>query len=72
MAKKAMIEREKKRLRLVSKYASKRLALKKIADNKVIPMEEWFNARLRLAGLPWNSSATRLRNRYRITGRPHA
>ena len=72
MAKKAMIEREKKRVRLVSKYASKRLALKKIADNKDLPMEERFTARLKLAGLPRNSSATRLHNRCQITGRPHA
>ena len=72
MAKKAMIEREKKRLRLVSKYASKRLALKKIADNKDLPMEERFTARLKLASLPRNSSATRLHNRCQITGRPHA
>ena len=72
MAKKAMIEREKKRLRLVEKYASKRLALKKIADNKDLPMEERFIARLKLAELPRNSSATRLHNRCQITGRPHA
>lgn len=72
MAKKAMIEREKKRLRLVEKYASKRLALKKIADNKDLPMEERFTARLKLAALPRNSSATRLHNRCQITGRPHA
>jgi small subunit ribosomal protein S14 len=51
MAKKAMIEREKKRLRLSKKYASKRLALKKIADNKDLPMEERFTARLKLAEL---------------------
>ena len=67
-----MIEREKKRLRLVEKYASKRLALKKIADNKDLPMEERFTARLKLAELPRNSSATRLHNRCQITGRPHA
>ena len=72
MAKKAMIEREKKRLRLVEKYASKRLALKKIADNKDLPMEERFTARLKLAELPRNSSATRLHKRCQITGRPHA
>ena len=72
MAKKAMIEREKKRLRLVEKYASKRLALKKIADNKNLQMEERFTARLKLAELPRNSSATRLHNRCQITGRPHA
>ena len=72
MAKKAMIEREKKRSRLVKKYAAKRLALKKVADNKDLPMEQRFTARLKLAELPRNSSATRLHNRCQITGRPHA
>jgi len=72
MAKKAMIEREKKRQALVAKYATKRAALKKIANNQDLPMEERFKARLKLAKLPRNSSATRLHNRCQITGRPHA
>ena len=72
MAKKAMIEREKKRAKLVKKYASKRLALKTIADNRDLPMEERFSARLKLAELPRNGSATRLHNRCQISGRPHA
>jgi len=72
MAKKAMIEREKKRQKLVDKYATKRLALKEIANNEDLPMEERFKARLKLAKLPRNSSATRLHNRCQLTGRPHA
>ncbi len=72
MAKKAMIERELKRQRLVEKYATKRAALKKIANNRDLPMEERFTARLKLAKLPRNSSATRLHNRCQLTGRPHA
>ena len=36
------------------------------------PMEERFKARLKLAKLPRNSSATRLHNRCQLTGRPHA
>ena len=72
MAKKAMIEREKKRARLVEKYAAKRAALKQIADDDSKPMEERFKARLKLAKLPRNSSATRLHNRCQLTGRPHA
>ncbi len=39
MAKKAMIEREKKRQRLVAQYAAKRAALKEIANNNDLPME---------------------------------
>jgi len=72
MAKKAMIEREKKRQALVNKYAAKRAALKEIANNRELPMEERFTARLKLAKLPRNSSATRLHNRCQLTGRPHA
>ena len=72
MAKKAMIEREKKRERLVKQYAAKRKALLAIANDREKPMEERFKARLKLAELPRNSSATRLHNRCQLTGRPHA
>ncbi len=72
MAKKAMIEREKKREKLVKKYAAKRAALLAIANDQEKPMEERFKARLKLAELPRNSSATRLHNRCQLTGRPHA
>ena len=72
MAKKSMIARETKRQKLVEKYAEKRAALKAIAENTDLPMEERFKARLKLAKLPRNSSATRLHNRCQLTGRPHA
>jgi small subunit ribosomal protein S14 len=72
MAKKSMVEREKKRAKLVKKFSAKRLALKQVADNRELPMEERFTARLKLAELPRNSSATRLHNRCQLTGRPHA
>ena len=70
MAKKAMIEREKKRERLVAKYAAKRAELKEIAADESKPMEERFHARLKLAKLPRNSAAVRLHNRCQLTGRP--
>ncbi|MBB06504.1 30S ribosomal protein S14 [Pseudooceanicola sp.] len=72
MAKKSMIEREKKRERLVKKYAAKRAALKEIINDESKPMEERFRATLKLAELPRNSSPTRLHNRCQLTGRPHA
>ncbi len=72
MAKKAMIEREKKRQTLVDKYAAKRAALKEVANDESKPMEERFKARLKLAKLPRNSSPTRLHNRCQLSGRPHA
>ena len=72
MAKKSMIEREKKRERLVAQYAGKRAALKAIINDRERPVEERFKASLKLAELPRNSSATRLHNRCQLTGRPHA
>lgn len=72
MAKVSMVEREKKRQRLVAKYAEKRAELKAIASNEELPMEERFKARLKLAKLPRNSSATRLHNRCEVSGRPKA
>jgi len=70
MAKAAMVQREVKRAKLVEKYAAKRAALKEIASNQDLPMEERFKARLKLAKLPRNSSPSRLHNRCQITGRP--
>ena len=72
MAKKSMIEREKKRQRLVEQYAAKRAELKAIVSDESKPMEERFRASLKLAKLPRNSSPTRLHNRCQLTGRPHA
>ena len=70
MAKKSAIERNRRRQKLVAKYAGKRERLKKIAADESLPQEERFAARLKLAELPRNSSATRVRNRCEISGRP--
>ena len=72
MAKKSMVEREVKRAKLVNKFAAKRASLKAIIEDQSKPMEERFNATLKLAELPRNSSATRLHNRCQLPGRPHA
>lgn len=72
MAKVSMVQRELKRQRLVAKYATKRAALKEIATDESKSMEERFKARLKLAKLPRDSSATRLHNRCQLTGRPKA
>ncbi|TNC65185.1 30S ribosomal protein S14 [Rubellimicrobium roseum] len=72
MAKKSMIERDKKRQRMVDQYAAKRAALKAVANDKNASVEERFKATLALAELPRNSSATRVRNRCQLTGRPRA
>jgi small subunit ribosomal protein S14 len=72
MAKTGMIERNSKRRRITARDAEKRSALKAIANNKELPMEERFAARLKLAQLPRNGSPTRIRNRCEVTGRPRA
>ena len=70
MAKKSAIEKNKKRQKLVEKYAAKRAELKAVAMNEDLPLEERFKARLKLAELPRNSAANRVRNRCEVTGRP--
>ncbi len=72
MAKKSMIERETKRQHLVKVHAAKRAALKTVARNQELPMEQRFAAQLKLAALPRNSAPSRLHNRCQLTGRPHA
>ncbi len=70
MAKKSAIEKNKRRARLVKRYAEKRARLLAIANDKSLPLEEQFAARIKLAQLPRNASATRVRNRCEVTGRP--
>lgn len=70
MAKTSMIERNKKRQRLAKKYEHQRTRLKEIACDRMLPAEERFAARLKLAELPRNSSPTRIRNRCELSGRP--
>ena len=70
MAKKSAVEKNKRRRRMVAKYATRRAALLAIANDESLPGEERFAARLKLAQLPRNSSATRVRNRCELTGRP--
>lgn len=70
MAKLALINREEKRRKLVAQYAGKRAALEAVINNASLSDEERFEARLKLQALPRNSSATRLRNRCQLTGRP--
>ncbi|MGH6953618.1 MAG: 30S ribosomal protein S14 [Alphaproteobacteria bacterium] len=69
MAKTSFIERNKKRRRLVAKYATKRAGLQAIARDRSLAPEERFNARLKMAKLPRNSSKVRIRNLCDLTGR---
>ncbi|MGB0720664.1 MAG: 30S ribosomal protein S14, partial [Bdellovibrionales bacterium] len=72
MAKVCMIEREKKRKKLVKRYAEKRAKLKAIIKDQNAPADERFQATLALAALPRNSSKIRVRNRCAVTGRPRS
>ena len=72
MAKKAMIERNKKRERMAAKYAPKRAELKRILSDPNTSDEEFYEAQRKLTKLPKNSSPIRIRNRCSITGRPRA
>ena len=58
MARKSIIAREIKREKLVAKFAEKRKALKEAGDYEALDK------------LPRNSSAVRLHNRCKLTGRP--
>lgn len=72
MAKKSMINRERKRAKLVAQYASKRAELKaKIIDDS-LEDEERYAAQLKLQKLPRDSSPVRQQRRCHVTGRPHA
>ena len=71
MAKTSSIQRNLKRIKLANKFLKKREKLKKIIKNRTLPLEERFNAQLKLAKLPRNSAKIRIRNRCEITGRPH-
>jgi small subunit ribosomal protein S14 len=72
MAKKSAVNRNEAVRKLVAQLADKRAALKAIANDESRPLEERFEARLKLAELPRSSSATRIRNRCLLTGRPRA
>jgi small subunit ribosomal protein S14 len=72
MAKVSMIEREKKRQKLVDKFASKRAALKEQIRDPELKLSDRVKLSMKLAKLPRSSSATRLRNRCEISGRPRA
>lgn len=72
MARKALVEKEKKRSRLYQKYAEKRKQLTAIVKDPATSLEEKRKAQMALDKLPNNSSITRLRNRCALTGRPRA
>ncbi len=71
MAKLSMTNRETKRLRMVQKYAAKRAELKSRSKDQGLKVEDRLDAMHQLQRLPRDASPVRMRNRCRITGRPH-
>ncbi|MDE2466651.1 MAG: 30S ribosomal protein S14 [Alphaproteobacteria bacterium] len=72
MAKTSQINRNQKREKMVAQYAARRAALKKTTEDMSVPPEERFQAMLKLAKLPRNSSKTRIHHRCELSGRPKA
>ena len=72
MAKKSMIAREHKRIKMVAKYAEKRAALKAIMSDENASSEERYEASIKFQKLPRNSSPSIVVRRCQVTGRPHA
>ena len=70
MAKTSSIEKNNKRKRMAASTAAKRAALKAVTKNQSASPEVRFEAHLKLAALPRNSSPGRIRNRCEVTGRP--
>ena len=70
MAKKSMINREKRRTKLVAQYAAKRAELKAVITDPNVSFEVQQDAMFRLQKLPRDSSPARQRNRCALSGRP--
>lgn len=71
MAKVSMMQREKKRAKLVERDYEKREALKAILKDPEASYEDKMDAQVKMQKLPRDSSPSRRRNRCQITGRPH-
>mgnify|MGYP001544759299 CR=1 FL=1 len=70
MAKKSATENNKKKQKMVEQYRDRRTKLKAMTKDDSLSMEERFEAQLKLASLPRNSSRVRVRNRCEVSGRP--
>lgn len=71
MAKRSMLAREKKRARIVEKYANRRSLLKAVIKNPNSDDDERWDAQIKLQMIPRDASPSRQRRRCALTGRPH-
>ena len=69
MAKTSQVNRNDRREAMAKRDRSKRGTLKAIVMDRTLPVEDRFNASLKLAQLPRNGSAVRVRLRCALTGR---
>jgi len=70
MAKTSAVNRNKKREQLAGRDRAKRAVLKAVVMDRSLPVEDRFNASLKLAQLPRNGARVRVRLRCELTGRP--
>jgi small subunit ribosomal protein S14 len=70
MAKKSIVERQRKRAKLVARHAAKRAELKNVLRDPNTDDAARDAARVKLQKLPRDASPVRLRNRCSISGRP--
>jgi small subunit ribosomal protein S14 len=70
MAKTSSVEKNKRREKLSVQYAKKRAALKSVVMDREAPIEDRFDATLKLAQMPRNTAKVRIRLRCEVTGRP--
>ncbi|MDE0093928.1 MAG: 30S ribosomal protein S14 [Gammaproteobacteria bacterium] len=70
MAKKSMLAREKKRQKMVAKYAAKRMELKLVINDRNLDTETRWAAQRQLQALPRDANPIRMQRRCEITGRP--
>jgi small subunit ribosomal protein S14 len=69
MAKTSQVNRNAKRERMAKRDKGKRAALKAIVMDRTLPVEDRFDATMKLAQLPRNGAPVRVRLRCTLTGR---
>ena len=72
MAKTSQVNRNKMRERLSARDKTKRAALKAVVMDRTLPVEDRFEATIKLAQLPRNGAKVRVRLRCALTGRSRA
>jgi small subunit ribosomal protein S14 len=70
VAKTSMVERERRRAKIVKRHAAQRAQLKELIRNPRTSPDERVAAQAKLQSMPRDASPSRLRNRCAITGRP--